>query len=159
MRKGLTNQEAVNSRSIYGDNRLSPAKRDPWYVMLLDGFKDPLIIILSVAAVLSLIIGVIKTEFMEPIGIIAAIALAVGIGFWNTYSASKKFDLLLSYADDTLVKVYRDGEITEIPRLELVKGDYIILESGEEVPADLRVNEGNCSCDESSFTGSINIII
>ena len=153
MRKGLTNQEALNSRSIYGDNRLSPAKRDPWYVMLLDGFKDPLIIILSVAAVLSLIIGVIKTEFMEPIGIIAAITLAVGIGFWNTYSASKKFDLLLAYADDTLVKVYRDEEITEIPRLELVKGDYIILESGEEVPADLRVNEGNCSCDESSFTG------
>jgi Ca2+-transporting ATPase len=121
--------------------------------MLLDGFKDPLIIILSVAAVLSLIIGVIKTEFMEPIGIIAAIALAVGIGFWNTYSASKKFDLLLNYADDTKVKTYRDGSVVEVKRRALVTGDVIILESGEEVPADVRVLEGYCSCDESSFTG------
>jgi len=151
--KGLTSQEVGTSRAIYGQNKLTPAARDPWYVLLLDGFKDPLIIILSVAAILSLIIGVIKAEFMEPIGIIAAIMLAVGVGFWNTYSASKKFDLLLSYADDTLVKVYRDGELTEVKRLDLVKGDIIILESGEEVPADILVLDGQCSVDESSFTG------
>jgi Ca2+-transporting ATPase len=90
---------------------------------------------------------------MEPVGIIAAIALAVGIGFWNTYSASKKFDLLLTYADDTLVKTYRDGQITEVKRRSLVVGDIIILESGEEVPADVTVLSGTCSCDESSFTG------
>ena len=151
--KGLTSQEVSNSRALYGQNKLTPAARDPWYVLLLEGFKDPLIIILSVAAILSLIIGIIKAEFMEPIGIIAAIILAVGVGFWNTYSASKKFDLLLSYADDTLVKVYRDGELIEVKRLDLVKGDIIILESGEEVPADLKVLGGYCSVDESSFTG------
>jgi Ca2+-transporting ATPase len=151
--KGLTSQEVGTSRAIYGQNKLTPAARDPWYVLLLDGFKDPLIIILSVAAILSLIIGVIKAEFMEPIGIIAAIMLAVGVGFWNTYSASKKFDLLLSYADDTLVKVYRDGELTEVKRLDLVKGDIIILESGEEVPADCIILLGNGSVDEASFTG------
>jgi len=151
--KGLTNKQAAQLLSLNGENVLSPAKRDPWYIMLLDGFKDPLIIILSVAAILSLVIGIIKTEYMEPIGIIAAIALAVGIGFWNTYSASKKFDLLLTYADDTLVKTYRDGYITEVKRRSLVVGDVIILESGEEVPADVTVLSGTCSCDESSFTG------
>ena len=90
---------------------------------------------------------------MEPIGIIAAIILAVGVGFWNTYSASKKFDLLLTYADDTKVKCYRNGEILEIPRRGLVPGDVIIIEAGEEVPADCTILEGTCNCDESSFTG------
>lgn len=149
---GLTSDQVKSLLNI-NENVLSPAKRDHWYIMLLDGFKDPLIIILSVAAVLSLIIGIIKTEFMEPLGIIAAIALAVGIGFWNTYSASKKFDLLLSYADDTLVKVYRDGKVTEVKRRYLVPGDVIILESGEEVPADVLILTGTGTCDESSFTG------
>lgn len=151
--KGLTNKQAEQLLSIDGENVLSPAKRDPWYIMLLDGFKDPLIIILSVAAILSLVIGIIKAEYMEPVGIIAAIALAVGIGFWNTYSASKKFDLLLTFADDTLVKTYRDGQIVEVKRRSLVVGDTIILESGEEVPADVTILSGTCSCDESSFTG------
>lgn len=151
--KGLTLDEVKSLLTIHGENVLSPAKRDPWYIMLLAGFKDPLIIILSVAAVLSLIIGIIKTEFMEPVGIIMAIILAVGIGFWNTYSASKKFDLLLSYADDTLVKVYRDGKVVEVKRKYLVPGDIIILESGEEVPADVLILTGTGTCDESSFTG------
>ena len=151
--KGLTNERAQELREQYGENVLSPAKRDPWYIMLLDGFKDPLIIILSVAAILSLVIGIIKAEYMEPIGIIAAIILAVGVGFWNTYSASKKFDLLLTYADDTLVKCYRDGDVIEIPRRGLVPGDVIIIEAGEEIPADVTVLSGTCTCDESSFTG------
>lgn len=151
--KGISNERAQVLRLQYGENVLSPAKRDPWYIMLLEGFKDPLIIILSVAAILSLIIGIIRAEYMEPIGIIAAIILAVGVGFWNTYSASKKFDLLLTYADDTKVKCYRDGEILEVPRRGLVPEDIIILEAGEEVPADCLILEGTCNCDESSFTG------
>jgi Ca2+-transporting ATPase len=149
----LTTEQAQSLQAQYGENVLTPAKRDAWYIMLLDGFKDPLIIILSVAAILSLVIGIIKSEYMEPIGIIAAISLAVGIGFWNTYSASKKFDLLLSFADDTLVKVYRDGKVTEVARRNLVPGDTIILEAGEEVPADITIKMGHCACDESSFTG------
>ena len=153
MMKGITNQRAEELRSEYGENVLSPAKRDPWYIMLMEGFKDPLIIILSVAAILSLIIGIIKAEYMEPIGIIAAIILAVGVGFWNTYSASKKFDLLLTYADDTKVKCYRDGDIIEVARRDLVPEDIIIIEAGEEVPADVLILSGTCTCDESSFTG------
>lgn len=151
--KGITSKRAEELKRLFGENVLSPAKRDPWYIMLLDGFKDPLIIILSVAAILSLIIGIIKTEYLEPIGIIAAIILAVGVGFWNTYSASKKFDLLLTYADDTKVKCYRDGKVVEVARRDLVPEDVIILEAGEEVPADATILSGTCACDESSFTG------
>lgn len=152
--KGLSQKEAANKLSYDGLNILTPPKRDPWYVMLLEGFKDPLIIILLIAAVVSLILGCIKGEFTEPIGIIAAIAIAVGIGFWNTWSASKKFDLLMTSGDDTLVKVYRDGLIREVPRKLLVVDDIVALNAGEEIPADIILNEcNNLKVDESTMTG------
>lgn len=152
--KGLSSSEVQALQSSFGYNVLTPPKRDPWYIMLLDGFKDPLIIILLVAACVSLIIGILKSEYSEPIGIIAAIAIAVGIGFWNTWSASKKFDLLLTSSDDTLVKVRRNGNILEVPRRELVVGDIVLLSAGEEIPADCIVREFiNLKVDESSLTG------
>lgn len=152
--KGLSSSEVQALQSSFGYNVLTPPKRDPWYIMLLDGFKDPLIIILLVAACVSLIIGILKSEYSEPIGIIAAIAIAVGIGFWNTWSASKKFDLLLTSSDDTLVKVRRNSNILEVPRRELVVGDIVLLSAGEEIPADCIVREFiNLKVDESSLTG------
>ena len=151
---GLSLTEVEDSRSKYGTNVLTPPKRDSWYIMLLDGFKDPLIIILLVAAVLSLVISIIKGEYTEPIGIIVAIALAVGLGFWNTWSAAKKFDLLLTSTDDTLVKVRRDGGVIQVARKELVVGDIVMLEAGEEVPADILVRQfSNLKVNESSLTG------
>ena len=152
--KGLTQNEAAIKSKHDGFNVLTPPKRDPWYVMLFEGFKDPLIIILLVAAAVSLILGCIKGEFTEPIGIIVAIAIAVGIGFWNTWSASKKFDLLMTSGDSTLVKVYRDGLIVEIQRKFLVNGDVVALSAGEEIPADIILSEcTNLKVDESTMTG------
>ena len=86
--KGLTSEEVIHSRSTHGTNVLTPPKRDPWYILFLDKFKDPLIQILSVAAIIALILGIIKSEYLEPIGIIAAILLDVTIGFLNESSAS-----------------------------------------------------------------------
>ena len=152
--KGLTQNEAVLKLEHDGFNILIPPKRDPWYVMLFEGFKDPLIIILLVAAAVSLILGCIKGEFTEPIGIIVAIAIAVCIGFWNTWSAGKKFDLLMTSGDSTLVKVYRDGLIVEIQRKFLVNGDVVALSAGEEIPADIILSEcTNLKVDESTMTG------
>ena len=152
--KGLTQNEAAAKLECDGLNVLTPPKRDPWYVMLFEGFKDPLIIILLVAAAVSLILGCIKGEFTEPIGIIVAIAIAVGIRFWNTWSASKKFDLLLTSGDSTLVKVYRDELIVEIQRKFLVNGDVVALSAGEEIPADIILSEcTNLKVDESTMTG------
>ena len=152
--KGLSSSEVQTLQSSFGYNVLTPPKRDPWYVMLLDGFKGSLIIILLVAACVSLVIGILKSEYSEPIGIIVAIAIAVGIGFWNTWSASKKFDLLLTSSDDTLVKVRRNGSVLEVARRELVVGDVVLLSAGEEIPADCIVKEFiNLKVDESSLTG------
>ena len=152
--KGLTSEEVIHSRSTHGTNVLTPPKRDPWYILFLDRFKDPLIQILSVAAIIALILGIIKSEYLEPIGIIAAILLAVTIGFLNEYSASKKFDVLTSSSDDTLVKVRRNGVVTQVARKDLVVGDVILLEGGEEIPADIEVMEShNLKVNESVLTG------
>lgn len=154
---GLSLTEVENSRAKHGINVLTPPKRDAWYVMLLDGFKDPLIVILLIAAAVSIALGFVKGEFTEPIGIIVAIALAVGIGFWNTWSAAKKFDLLLTSSDDTLVKVRRDNGVIQVARKDLVVGDIVILEVGEEVPADIIVKEySNLKVSEASLTGETN---
>lgn len=154
---GLSLTEVEDSRARHGINVLTPPKRDAWYVMLLDGFKDPLIVILLIAAAVSIALGFVKGEFTEPIGIIVAIALAVGIGFWNTWSAAKKFDLLLTSSDDTLVKVRRDNGVIQVARKDLVVGDIVILEAGEEVPADIIVREySNLKVSEASLTGETN---
>lgn len=152
--KGLTDAEVNHSRDCHGSNVLTPPKRDPWYVLFFEKFKDPLIQILSVAAIIALVLGVIKSEYLEPIGIIAAILLAVTIGFLNEYSASKKFDVLTTSSDDTLVKVRRNGIVTQVARKDLVVGDVILLEAGEEIPADVTAYEShNLKVNESVLTG------
>lgn len=152
--KGLTDAEVNHSRDCHGSNILTPPKRDPWYVLFFEKFKDPLIQILSVAAIIALVLGVIKSEYLEPIGIIAAILLAVTIGFLNEYSASKKFDVLTSSSDDTLVKVRRNGIVTQVARKDLVVDDVILLEAGEEIPADITAYEShNLKVNESVLTG------
>lgn len=151
---GLTDAQVTSSRNMFGTNRLTPPKRDPWYKLFFEKFKDPLIQILSVAAIIALILGIIKAEYLEPIGIITAILLAVTIGFLNEWSASKKFDILNKVSDDTLVKVRRNKEVIQIPRWELVVDDSILLEAGEEVPADIEVKESsNLKVSEASLTG------
>lgn len=152
--KGLTDAEVNHSRDCHGSNILTPPKRDPWYVLFFEKFKDPLIQILSIAAVIALVLGVIKSEYLEPIGIIAAILLAVTIGFLNEYSASKKFDVLTSSSDDTLVKVRRNGIVTQVARKDLVVDDVVLLEAGEEIPADITAYEShNLKVNESVLTG------
>lgn len=154
LHQGLSIAEVESSRNTYGANVLTPPKRDPWYVLLLEKFKDKLIIILSVAAIFATILGVIKQEFAEPIGIICAILLAVGLGFWNEYSASRKFDILNQVSDDTLVKVRRNGILTQVSRKDLVVGDIVLLEAGEEIPADIEIiSSTHLKVDESTLTG------
>lgn len=152
--RSLTNAGVKFSRELHGSNVLTPPRRDPWYVLFFEKFTDPLIQILSVAAVIALTLGVIKSEYLEPIGIIAAILIAVTIGFLNEYSASKKFDILSTSSDDTLVKVKRNGVVTQTTRRDLVVDDIVLLEAGEEIPADIRIYESyNLRVNESVLTG------
>lgn len=151
---GLSEEEVKLNRGKYGVNLLTPPKRPSLWKLYLEKFEDPVIRVLLVAAVFSLIISIIENEYAETIGIIAAILLATGIGFYFEYDAGKKFDLLNAVNEETLVKVLRSGRVQEIPRKEVVVGDIVLLETGEEIPADGELIEAiSMQVNESNLTG------
>ena len=151
---GLTEKEVIERRERDGYNLLSPPKRvSPW-ILYLEKFKDPVIRILILAAFLSLIISILENQYAETIGIITAILLATGIGFFFEYNAKRKFDLLNTINDDTLVKVTRSGQVCEIPRKDIVVDDIVILGTGDEIPADGTLLKAvSMQINESSLTG------
>lgn len=151
---GLSDQEVEESRRKYGENVLTPPPRTPLWKLFLEKFKDPIIRILLVAAFLSLVISIMHQEYAETIGIFAAIFLATGVGFWFEMDANKKFDLLNQVNDDVLVKTLRNGNIHEIAKRDIVVGDIVVLETGEEVPADGVLLEAiSLQVNESTLTG------
>lgn len=151
---GLRSEEVLNIRETSGWNLLTPPKRPSLWKLYVEKFEDPVVRVLLIAALLSLVISFIENEFAETIGIIAAILLATGVGFFFEYDANKKFDLLNSISEETPVKVIRDGKVQEVPRKELVPGDVVVLETGEEVPADGELLEAiSMQVNESNLTG------
>lgn len=159
--KGLNNREVEESRERFGANILTPAKREKWYVLLLEKFKDPLIVILIIAAAISTTVSLLSenSSILESIGIIAAIFLATFVSFLNEYKAGKEFDILNSINDQTPVKVLRVKEtgeegVIEIPKSEIVVNDIVILSQGDEIPADGAVLQSNeLKVNESSLNG------
>ena len=154
--KGLTDQEVLQNRQKYGANLLTPPKRPSILKLYLEKFQDPVIKILLVAAAFSLLISVIENEYAETIGIFFAIFLATGIGFYFEYDANKKFDLLNAVGEETPVMVIRNGKVHEIPRKDVVVGDIVILNTGDEIPADGTLLEAvSLQVNESSLTGEL----
>lgn len=162
--KGLNNREVEESRRRFGANILTPAKREKWYVLLLEKFKDPLIVILIIAAAISTAVSLLSenSSILESVGIIAAIFLATFVSFLNEYKAGKEFDILNSINDQTPVKVLRvkeSGEegVIEIPKSEIVVNDIVVLSQGDEIPADGTVLTSNeLKVNESSLNGESN---
>ncbi len=151
---GLTDEEVRQSRAEHGVNLLTPPKRPSMWKLYLEKFQDPVVKVLLVAAFFSLVISIVENEYAETIGIIAAILLATGIGFFFEYDANKKFDLLNQVNEETKVKVIRNGHVQEIPRKDVVVGDIVVLETGEEVPADGQLFEAiSLQVNESNLTG------
>ncbi len=161
---GLTDAQVLESREKYGENILTPPEKESLWKQFLEKFTDPIIVILLVALVLS--IGVSCYEFfsghadkgvsvfLEPAGILIAVLLATVVGFFFELSANKKFEVLNKVNDDTLVKVIRNGNISQITKKEVVVGDIVILETGEEVPADGELLEAvSLQINESTLTG------
>ena len=143
LKKGLTSQQVEQSRQKYGSNILTPPPRESLWHLLVEKFKDPLIEILLVALVLSfgvsayeIFMGMGMKSLLEPIGILLAVLLATVVGFLVEVNANKKFELLNKVNDEVSVKVMRDGKVRHLLRRELVVGDVVMLETGEEVPAD-----------------------
>lgn len=153
--QGLSQEEVIKSREQYGKNLLTPPKQKKWWQLYLEKFKDPIIIILLVALGVSFVVGFIEGSLIESIGILVAIILATGVGFWMEYSAKKKFDILNQISDTENVKVIRNnGTTMEIPKDELVVGDIVILSAGDEIPADIELLEAiEFKVDESTMTG------
>ena len=148
---GLNDRQVEESRAKHGSNELTPPKRPSMWKLYLEKFQDPVIRILLVAALLSFVVAFVEGEFAETIGIVCAILLATGIGFYFEYDAARKFDVLNALGSEAMVKVVRNGQVCEVARKELVVGDVILLETGDEIPADaellksesLQVNESN----------------
>ena len=152
--RGLTDGEVAASRREHGENTLTPPKRTPMWKLYLDKYKDPIIKILLVAAVISLALASIHGDYVETIGIILAIVLATTIGFWFEMDAAKKFNVLTALGEESPVKVRRDGKVIEIARKDVVVGDVVIIEVGDEIPADGTLIEStDLQIDESSLTG------
>ena len=172
-RYGLTPEEVQESRRLHGENVLTPPPRQSMWRLYIEKYQDPMVRILLVAALVSLVLAFVKDDFMETIGIIAAIILATTVGFYFERDAARRFDVLTQLSEEQPVKVVRNltpntdltsnpspkGEenscqVIEIPRREVVVGDVVIVETGDEVPADGRLFEATgLQVDESSLTG------
>ena len=153
-KQGLTAIEVEESRARHGENVLTPPRRPSMWKLYLEKYEDPMVRILLVATVASLILAFVKGDFVETIGIIAAVILATTVGFYFERDAARKFDVLTQLGEEQPVKVVREGRIMEIPRRDVVVGDVVLVETGDEVPADGRLLEAtDLQVDESSLTG------
>ncbi len=159
---GLSSAEVSESRARHGANILTPPEGTPLWRKFLDKLSDPMIIILIVAGVLSLGISCYEyfglghgaETFIEPIGIFIAILLATGLAFYFEHKADKEFDLLNQVSDDDPVQVIRDGNVTEIPKRDVVTDDCVMLSTGNDIPADGVLLEAvSLTVDESTLTG------
>ena len=152
--QGLNDEQVAKSRSTYGANLLTPPPQTPWWKLYIEKFKDPIIIILLFATAISLVVGIVEGNFTESIGIIVAILLATGVGFWQEYSAKRKFDALRNDKDFEPVKVRRGGVVVEITKDQMVVGDVAVLSAGDEIPADIRLYAAtDMKVSESAMTG------
>lgn len=152
--RGLTSDEVRRSREQHGSNQLTPPQRDPWWKLFLEKFDDPIIRILLIAAVVAIGVGAMHGDYLEGIGILAAVFLATIIAFVNEHRANQEFDILNAVNDEVPFRVIRDGEFKTVPKNEIVVGDIVLIEAGEEVPADGRLAEAvSLSVNESGLTG------
>lgn len=153
-RIGLTDEQVRQSREQHGKNVLTPPQRTSLWKLYLDKYRDPIIQILLVAAFVSLILAFIEKNFMETIGIFVAVFLATTVGFYFERDAAKKFNLLTALSEEQPVKVRRNGKVMEIPRHDVVVGDVVLVEVGDEVPADGELIVCNdLQINESTLTG------
>lgn len=160
--QGLTEEEVLKSRAEHGENVLTPPEKESLWSQFMEKFEDPIIRILLVALLLSVGVAIYQLGaglegwhvFLEPLGILLAVLLATCVGFAFEVSANRKFDVLNQVNDDTLVKVIRSGNVSEIPKKEVVVGDIVVVGAGEEIPADGRLLEAvSLQVNESALTG------
>ena len=161
-RHGLTSEQVEQSRLEHGNNLLTPPPKESVWRLFLEKFQDPIIRILLITLTLSVVVslyqyfrGTVGLEvLLEPLGIFVAIMLATTVGFIFELSANHKFDILNKSKDEEKVTVMRDGHITRIERKDVVVGDMVFVNPGDEIPADGTLVEAIAlQINESSLTG------
>ena len=161
-KNGLSQEQVEENRRKYGGNVLTEPEREPLWRQFLEKFQDPIIRILLIALSLSMAVSLYEfflgTEswavLLEPLGIFIAVMLATCVGFAFEVSANKKFDLLNLAKDERKVTVIRNGMICQIERKNVVVGDTVIIETGDEIPADGTLMEAvSLQVNESDLTG------
>ncbi len=151
---GLTPEQVERSRALHGSNVLTPPTREPWWKLYLAKFEDPVIRILMIAAVVTIAVGAVDGHYAEGVGIVIAILLSTALGFINEYRATQEFDVLNRANDDLPIDVIRGGAFTTVPRRDLVVDDLVLIEEGDEVPADGQLVEAvSLQVNESVLTG------
>ncbi len=160
---GLTNKEVEESRRQHGSNILTPPEKVSLWKQFMEKFEDPIIRILLLAWLLSMIISAVHcwgseqvglSAFLEPLGIFLAIVLASTIGFIFEVKAARAFEVLNTVNDDVQVTVMREGRVQQVPRKDIVVGDIVMLNTGDEVPADGELITANSlQINESTLTG------
>ena len=151
---GLTAAQVAESRQLHGDNVLSPPPSVSLWSLYLDKYRDPVIRVLLLAAAVSLVLAFVKNDFVETIGIILAVFFATTVGFYFERDAVRRFSVLTALDEEQPVKVRREGRVVQVPRRDVVVGDIVLLEPGDEIPADARLLSSiNLLVDESALTG------
>ncbi len=160
--EGLSDQQVIENRKLYGENTLTPPQKESIWKQFLEKFNDPIILILLIALFASFGVscyhfwaeGASLNVFFEPLGILVAVILATVVGFLFELNANKKFEMLSQVNDDTAVKVVRNGNVSEIPKKEVVVGDIVLINAGEEIPADgILLEAVSLQVNESTLTG------
>lgn len=152
--KGLSDEEIQHSRDQFGGNELSMYNQEGFWDKLIGNFKNPIIIILCVALILVLTLSFFgMTEWYEALAIGTAVLLAVLVSTLSEYKNEASFRKLQHEASQILCNVFRNGHLSRVAIGQLVKGDYLLLQSGDKVPADARMLEGDLKVNQALLNG------
>lgn len=151
---GLTDAEVAESKSKYGDNSMTEQQGETFMQKLLGNFKDPMIKILCFALIINIVLVVLHyAEIYEPVGIAVAILLSTLVSTYSEYNNENAFKKLQEEASRIMCKVYRNGEVVEVSINDLVVGDCVLLQSGDKIPADGLLINGEIKVDQSVLNG------
>lgn len=152
--QGLTPEQVHDSRSKHGSNELSPIVVEGFWQKLFNNFKSPIIVILLVALLVILVLSFFHlTEWYEAVAIAAAVLLATGVSTFSEHKNESSFQKLQEEASQIKSKVYRNGEVMDLPVSDIVVGDLVLLQSGDKVPADGLIIDGELKVNQASLTG------
>ena len=153
MKQGLTEEEVIKSRETYGSNALENIDKVSFFKKLLESLGDPIIRILIIALGIKMVFLIKDFDWYETVGIVIAIFIASFISTISEYGSEQAFKKLQMEASKIKCRVKRNSEIREIPIKDVVVNDIVMLETGDKVPADGYLIEGEITVDESSLTG------